>query len=140
MKNPKTTMGPPVHLAIPPEPPSPAQGCGVCAALAMQRQEARDRGDYSTATDASVDSVVGRSGRRVLRVLFTDSPEAPDLCAAMRDAIDSADLMSEWNGERHVAIDVADDSVMSRVFNTGEAAVRKGLAFWEWSDARKFQA
>lgn len=48
-------MDAPVHLALPLSPPKPAPGCGVCAALADQRREARDRGDYSAATDADVE-------------------------------------------------------------------------------------
>nr|WP_245685836.1 hypothetical protein [Streptomyces niveus] len=48
-------MDGPVHLALPAEPPRPVAGCDVCAALARQRQEARDRGDYSAATNASVE-------------------------------------------------------------------------------------
>ena len=44
-----------VNLALPLPPPKPAPGCDVCAALAEQRQEARDRGDLSAATDADVE-------------------------------------------------------------------------------------
>lgn len=51
----KTTMGPPVQLAVPPMPPLPVPGCAVCSALTRQRQEARDRGDYSAVTDAYVE-------------------------------------------------------------------------------------
>ncbi|RDG39443.1 hypothetical protein DVH02_03930 [Streptomyces corynorhini] len=55
MNSEKTTMDGPPRLMLPPELPRPAKGCDVCAALAKQRQEARDRGDYSAATDANVE-------------------------------------------------------------------------------------
>lgn len=42
-------------MALPLPPPEPAQGCDVCGALVKQRQEARDRGDLSAATDADVE-------------------------------------------------------------------------------------
>lgn len=48
-------MAGPVNLALPLPPPEPAQGCDVCGALVKQRQEARDRGDLSAATDADVE-------------------------------------------------------------------------------------
>ncbi|MDT0429056.1 FYVE zinc finger domain-containing protein [Streptomyces salyersiae] len=55
MTTPDTTMDPPAHLMSIPEPPKPVEGCDVCQALAAQRLEARGRGDYSAATDASVE-------------------------------------------------------------------------------------
>ncbi|WTZ21879.1 hypothetical protein OG270_15310 [Streptomyces microflavus] len=48
-------MGPLTHLMSAPEPPKPVTGCDVCQALDTQRREARGRGDYSAATDASVE-------------------------------------------------------------------------------------
>ncbi|MEW2634834.1 DUF4265 domain-containing protein [Streptomyces sp. NPDC048389] len=84
-----------------------------------------------------VTSVHGRSGRRALRVMFTESPEVSQLCSMLRDMLISHELMSEWNGDRHVAVDVTDSSVvMSPVFDAVEPMVRRGAAFWEWSDAR----
>ncbi|MCR8942305.1 MULTISPECIES: hypothetical protein [Streptomyces] len=50
-----TAMDPPAHLMSVPELPEPVEGCGVCQALDAQRREARGRGDYSAATDASVE-------------------------------------------------------------------------------------
>ncbi|PZT76579.1 hypothetical protein DNK56_25045 [Streptomyces sp. AC1-42W] len=48
-------MSPPVHLMSFPEPSQPVEGCDVCQALDVQRREAGSRGDYSAATDASVE-------------------------------------------------------------------------------------
>lgn len=55
MTTPDTTMDPPARLMSIPEPPKPVGGCDVCQALDAQRREARGRGDYSAATDASVE-------------------------------------------------------------------------------------
>ncbi|MFG3286965.1 hypothetical protein [Streptomyces sp. NPDC048111] len=54
MSDPRTTMGDPVHLALPHAPPQPAKGCRVCAELVVRRRAAWQRGDLSAATDASV--------------------------------------------------------------------------------------
>ncbi|MDO0937146.1 hypothetical protein QQY66_37545 [Streptomyces sp. DG2A-72] len=51
----KTYPSPPVELPLPIAPPEPVSNCDVCTALVQQRQEARDRGDLSAATDADVE-------------------------------------------------------------------------------------
>ncbi|KUL25355.1 hypothetical protein [Streptomyces regalis] len=51
----QTTMTGPVTLTLPLPHPEPAPDCDVCQALAKQRQEARDSGDLSAATDADVE-------------------------------------------------------------------------------------
>ncbi|MEU3065515.1 hypothetical protein ABZ712_01095 [Streptomyces sp. NPDC006906] len=55
MTTPDTTMDPTAHLMSIPEPPKPVEGCDVCQALDAQRREAGGRGDYSAATDTSVE-------------------------------------------------------------------------------------
>lgn len=42
-------------MTLPLPPPEAVANCAVCAALVKQRQEARDRGDLSAATDADVE-------------------------------------------------------------------------------------
>ncbi|MDX3214582.1 hypothetical protein PV318_03350 [Streptomyces sp. ME02-6991-2B] len=51
----RTVMSPPVHLTEPTFPPRPVDGCDVCGALAKQRAAATAAGDYSRATDCSVE-------------------------------------------------------------------------------------
>lgn len=51
----RTVMSPPVHLTEPTPPPAPVGGCDVCGALAKQRAAATAAGDYSRATDCSVE-------------------------------------------------------------------------------------
>jgi hypothetical protein len=49
-----------------------------------------------------------------------------------------ADLRSEWNGDRFVAVDVPPNTEPTRLFAVMKAAVDAGHAFWEWADARPF--
>jgi hypothetical protein len=51
----QTTPAEPVHLLEPTPPPEPTPGCDVCAALARQRTEATATGDYSRASDLTVE-------------------------------------------------------------------------------------
>ncbi|MGW1158415.1 hypothetical protein ACWD5Q_06480 [Streptomyces sp. NPDC002513] len=51
----QTTMSPPVHLPEPTPPPEPVPGCDICAALDRQRAAAMKAGDYSLASDYSVE-------------------------------------------------------------------------------------
>ncbi|MEU3505925.1 hypothetical protein ABZ726_36360 [Streptomyces hundungensis] len=55
MTDPRTTMGDPVHLALPHAPPKPARGCAVCAEMVARWRAAQRRGDLSAATDADVE-------------------------------------------------------------------------------------
>ncbi|MEV7860914.1 DUF4265 domain-containing protein [Streptomyces hirsutus] len=86
----------------------------------------------------TIDRLIGRSGRRVLRVFFVDPRPSGDSRAALRSAVASANLLSEWNGEHHVAIDVPDVSAMQPVFESVQDEIQKGAAFWEWSDSKRF--
>lgn len=52
--------------------------------------------------------------------------------------MDSANLLSEWNGDRHVAIDVPDISAAQPVFDSVQEEIQHGTAFWEWSDSKNF--
>ncbi|WP_330477439.1 hypothetical protein OG301_09185 [Streptomyces platensis] len=47
-------VGAAVFLSLPELQPTPVEGCAVCGDLAARRQEARERGDLSAATDANV--------------------------------------------------------------------------------------
>ncbi|MFJ2889560.1 DUF4265 domain-containing protein [Streptomyces sp. NPDC087305] len=97
-------------------------------------------GDLVSMNDSDVvDRVIGRSGRRVLRVLFTEPRPAMDSRSALREAADSAGLLCEWNGDGMVAIDVPDIAVMQPVFDSVHGEIQNGTAFWEWSDSREFR-
>lgn len=86
----------------------------------------------------TVSRLISKSGRRVFRVLFTEPRPLTDSRSALRRVVDSAGLLSEWNGERHVAIDVPDISVIQPVLESIQGEVQGGTAFWEWSDSRDF--
>jgi hypothetical protein len=91
--------------------------------------------------DDYVSEVVRKSAHRTLRLLFTpDLPPAELQKAAdqIKTEIIEADLVSEWNGARFIAVDVPPNVEPSRLFAVMEAAVNAGHAFWEWADARPF--
>lgn len=88
----------------------------------------------------AVDGLISKSGRRALRVIFADPRPPEDSRSELLSAIDSAGLLSEWNGDRHVAIDVPDISLMQPVFDSVQKEIQNGTAFWEWSDARNFRS
>lgn len=88
----------------------------------------------------TVDSLTSKSGRRVLRVFFAEPRPSADSQSVLRSAVESAGLLSEWNGDRHVAIDVPDNSVMRPVFDSVQEEIQNGTAFWEWSDSKNFRS
>ncbi|MFF2351862.1 DUF4265 domain-containing protein [Kitasatospora sp. NPDC058115] len=88
----------------------------------------------------TVKRLIRKSGRRVLRVLFSEPRPLADSRSALRGAVGSAELLSEWNGDRFVAIDVPDISVMQPIFESVQGEIQNGTAFWEWGDSREFMA
>ncbi|WP_329491960.1 DUF4265 domain-containing protein [Kitasatospora sp. NBC_01246] len=91
--------------------------------------------------DDYVSEVVGTSQHRTLRLLFTPDLPASDLQLAagrIKTEITAAGLLSEWNGERFVAVDVPPNAEPSELFAVMEAAVNAGHAFWEWANAMPF--
>ncbi|GAB4052534.1 DUF4265 domain-containing protein [Catellatospora paridis] len=88
----------------------------------------------------TVKQLIRKSGRRVLRVLFAEPRPVADGRSALRRAVGSAGLLSEWNGDRHVAIDVPDISVMQPIFDSVQGEIGSRTAFWEWSDSRVFRS
>ncbi|WP_179155063.1 DUF4265 domain-containing protein [Microbispora sp. GKU 823] len=90
-----------------------------------------------------VSSVASKSGRRVFRVFFT-APRPPirgsDLRGALRSAISSGGFLSEWSGDRHVAVDIPAAVDPAGLFAAVEREIRDGTAYWEWGDAEPFKA
>ncbi|MFJ9710833.1 DUF4265 domain-containing protein [Streptomyces sp. NPDC101234] len=95
-------------------------------------------GDVVGKTDV-VDRLIRNSGRRVLRVLFAEPRPREDSRSALQEAVESAGLLSEWNGDRHVAIDVPEISVMQPIFDSVQGEIQDRTAFWEWSDSKEFR-
>lgn len=56
----------------------------------------------------------------------------------IRTEIDAAGLLSEWSGDRHVAVDIPPEVNPSTLFEIMEREVSEGRAFWEWADAMPF--
>ncbi len=59
----ETTMGAPVHVALPPQEPDPVPGCEICADVATQRAEAKTHGDGSRLTDCNIEIRLHPHGR-----------------------------------------------------------------------------
>lgn len=90
--------------------------------------------------ESAVVELVEPSGSRALRVLIAEvGVDEIRLIKAEIDArISRADLLFEWSGDRHVAIDVppgADAESIMDYFDLEEAADR---LHWEWSDVVRF--
>ncbi|GHK02269.1 hypothetical protein SY2F82_40660 [Streptomyces sp. Y2F8-2] len=91
--------------------------------------------------DDYVSEVIGTSRHRTLRLLFIPDLPVSDLQRAadgIKSEISSAGLLSEWNRERFVAVDVPPNVEPSGLFAVMEAVVNAGHAFWEWADAMSF--
>ncbi|MFJ3221465.1 DUF4265 domain-containing protein [Kitasatospora sp. NPDC086801] len=91
--------------------------------------------------DDYVSAVVGTSRHRTLRFLFIPDLPASDLqpvAERIKAEITAAGLLSEWNGDRFVAVDVPPGVEPSGLFAVMEAVVNAGHAFWEWADAKPF--
>jgi hypothetical protein len=89
-----------------------------------------------------ISQVVQGSGRRVLRVFFTDprpSVTGDDLRQDLVRAVELAGLLSEWSGDRHVAIDMPSSSDMRGVYASVTREIEAGSAVWEWADSEPFQ-
>ncbi|WP_053690172.1 DUF4265 domain-containing protein [Streptomyces sp. WM6372] len=90
-----------------------------------------------------VSEVVGSSSHRVLRMPLMPVPDPKQLTETMdriRTAIDAAGLLSEWSGDRHVAVDIPPEAELSMLFDIMQREVSEGGAFWEWADAMAFSA
>lgn len=91
--------------------------------------------------DDQVTEVVGLSRHRVLRMLLMPSPDParlPQAIARIKSAIKDADLLSEWSGDRHVAVDIPPQATPSKLFEVMEREVTEAGAYWEWADVQPF--
>ncbi|MGV9984368.1 DUF4265 domain-containing protein [Streptomyces olivaceus] len=91
--------------------------------------------------DDQVSEVVGLSWHRVLRILLMPSQDPERLAEAtsrIKHEIEAAGLLSEWSGDRHVAVDVPPQVNPSQLFDVVEREVAEAGAFWEWADAMPF--
>jgi hypothetical protein len=90
-----------------------------------------------------VTEVVELSGRGALRMLLipgTDPELLNHRIARIRDEIKTSGLLSEWSGDRHVAVDIPADANASNLFVVMHREVAEGTAFWEWADVHSFSA
>ncbi|MFD6328406.1 DUF4265 domain-containing protein [Streptomyces niveus] len=88
-----------------------------------------------------VSGVVARKGRKVFRVFFADPRPATatlDSRGPLRAAVLAGGFLSEWSGDRHVAIDIPDLSDPSAIFAAIDEEVRNETAYCEWGDSEPF--
>ncbi|MFC9330850.1 DUF4265 domain-containing protein [Kitasatospora sp. NPDC057015] len=93
--------------------------------------------------DDEVAEVVALSWHRVLRLLLVPGPAPTELAQAVdriKREIRTAGLLSEWSGDRHVAVDIPPHTDASRLFEIMEHEVTEDRAFWEWADTMPFSA
>lgn len=90
-----------------------------------------------------VSEVVGTAWHRTLRLAFVPGLPADDLRAAadgIRAETGAAGLLSEWEGDRLVAVDVPPDVEPAGLLAVMGALVEAGHARCEWADAMPFAA
>ncbi|MDV9174730.1 DUF4265 domain-containing protein [Streptomyces sp. W16] len=90
---------------------------------------------------ARVVAVARRSGHRVLRTLLSPSADAERLGRSIdliKTSIRESGLLSEWHGERFVAVDVPPGTDMNPLFALLQREVDEAGAFWEWADTTPF--
>ncbi|WP_018684427.1 DUF4265 domain-containing protein [Actinokineospora enzanensis] len=90
-----------------------------------------------------VRGVRSKSGRHVLRLLFTEPRPPvglPDARPAVVEAVRANGLLAEWNRDRFVAIDIPPGTDPMVVFDQVRAEIDAGSVLWEWSDLEPFRA
>ncbi|MGW1910416.1 DUF4265 domain-containing protein [Streptomyces sp. NPDC002076] len=93
--------------------------------------------------DDHVSEVVRTAGHRTLRLLFVPDLPTADLQRAterIKAEVLAAGLLSEWSGERFIAVDIPSDTGAPGLIAVTEEMVHKGQAFWEWASGRPFSA
>lgn len=91
-----------------------------------------------SADRVTVSRVARMSGRRSLRILFLPSSDLPAVLDRVRGEISRLGLMSEWSGDRHVAIDVPPGVDVAGVLQIAEREESASRGYWEWSDTAPF--
>ncbi|MGW3522274.1 DUF4265 domain-containing protein [Streptomyces olivaceus] len=89
---------------------------------------------------AKVARLVRKSGRRVLRVFLLETPDFSSVARECDAEIARLDLLSEWSGGRHVAIDVPIDVDVTSLISLFEREESESRAFWEWADTVSFSS
>ncbi|MGW6982436.1 DUF4265 domain-containing protein [Streptomyces sp. NPDC054932] len=88
-----------------------------------------------------VSEIVEPSSHRVLRMLLMPAPTPQQLTETtdrIRTEINAAGLLSEWSGDRHVAVDVPPGAQPAALFDIMQCEVSAGRAHWEWADTMPF--
>ncbi|WP_326566213.1 DUF4265 domain-containing protein [Amycolatopsis rhabdoformis] len=88
----------------------------------------------------TVARVVGKSGRRVLRVFLLETPGFSSVAREFEAEISRLGLLREWSGDRHAAVDVPIGVEVAGIIGLLEREEAASRVFWEWADAASFVA
>lgn len=94
-----------------------------------------------SADGTQVAEVLASSGHRVLRMLLMTGAGPERLgqgIARIKTEITTFALLSEWSGDRHVAVDIPPGAETDSLLKVMEREVAEAGAFWEWAHAEPF--
>lgn len=99
--------------------------------------------DRVAIVDDLVSAVIQLGGHRTLRALIVPEPVGIAV-ATIADTFTSLarreNLLFEWHGDRHVAIDFPPDAKPQSISDFVVEQKQAGNIYWEWSDAEPFRA
>lgn len=90
-----------------------------------------------------INSLIRPSGRRVLRILIIPSLANWRLSVivdSLNINIEVLNLLFEWSGDRHVAIDIPEGLNVDDLIDLAQGYAERGEVLWEWGDVEPFKA
>lgn len=99
--------------------------------------------DRVAIVDDLVSAVIEPGGHRTLRALIVPEPvgtSIPALGETFTRLARTEDLLFEWSGDRHIAIDFPPGARPQSISDFVVEQKRSGNVYWEWSDSEPFQA
>lgn len=91
-----------------------------------------------SADGTTIVRLVRASGRRVCRILLMAGAGVSGALERITIEVSNLGLMSEWSGDRHIAIDVPSGMDIASVLEMAEHEEAASRAYWEWVHAASF--
>lgn len=115
---------------------------GILCCIPFRAYGVALRDTVRISAESYVIELVRRSGNRVLRALIIDG--GADQIRKIRTEVDAlisrAGLLSEWSGDRHVAIDVPVGAGVEPIMDYFDQQEEADLLNWEWGDVEPFRS
>jgi hypothetical protein len=73
-----------------------------------------------------------------MRILFMPHAGLSGVLERIANEVSRLGLMSEWSGDRHIAIDVPLGVNVASILEIAEHEEASSRAYWEWADATPF--